>query len=426
MTAWLEKYFLPIAAKIGSEKHLVAIRDSFIAIMPITMAGAFATLLNVFFRDLPGQWGMTGFVEAMQPIIGVNGNVWWGTLAMLSLAFVFSLGYNLSKAYDVAPLAGGLIAFAALITQMPQATADGSMWGYINWQYTQAAGLFTALFVGFIATMIYIWVTKKKLVIQLPDTVPPAVSRAFTAIIPGVISIYTVGILAYLSNTFIGLPINDVISKYVQTPFLGLSQGLISVVITVFAVQLLWMFGLHGTNVLAPVLDGVYLTALQQNNADFMQGVATSDLPYMWTRASFDAYVWMGGAGCSIALIIAIFIFCKRQDTKTVAKLGAPMGIFNINEPIVFGLPIVLNPIYFIPFVFIPVVLAIIAYVATLIGLVPPTFVTIPWIMPPVIYAVMATGGNIMAGVLAIVNLIIAVFLYAPFVLLANKTENNN
>ena len=178
-------------------------------------------------------------------------------------------------------------------------------------------GLFTALFIGFIATLIYIKLTKANLVIKLPDSVPPAVSRAFAAIIPGVISIYAIGILSYVVNTFMGMPINDVISKYVQMPFLGLSQGLISVIITVFAVQLLWMFGLHGTNILAPVLDGVYLTALNENNIAFM---SKADLPYMWTRGSFDAFVWMGGAGCSLALIIAILIFSKKQEAKTVDR----------------------------------------------------------------------------------------------------------
>ena len=149
-----------------------------------------------------------------------------------------------------------------------------------------------------------------------------------------------------------------------------------------------------------------------------------ADLPYMWTRGSFDAFVWMGGAGCSLALIIAILIFSKKQEAKTVAKLSAPMGVFNINEPVTFGLPIVLNPIYFIPFIGIPIILAIIAFFCTSIGLIPPTFVTVPWIVPPVIYAFLATGGNLMAALVALINLVIAVVLYAPFVLMANKADN--
>lgn len=428
-TAWMEEHFVPVAAKIGSQKHLVAVRDAFIAIMPITMAGAFATLLNVFFRDLPTEWGMTEFVEAVQPIIAVNGNVWWGSLAILSMVFVFALGYNVSKAYKTNALAGGLIAFASFIAVTPQAItiagagpkgADVGAWGNLNWGYLDAKGLFTALIVGMIATIIYAKLMNKKVTIKLPDSVPPAVSQAFAAIIPGVIAIYICGTASYLCTQYLGSGIGDLILKYIQQPFLGLSQGLGAVIIVVLAVQLFWFFGLHGTNVLAPVLDGVYLTATTTNNSNY---VAKEAFEYIWTRGSFDAYVWMGGAGCTLALIIAVFIFSKRSEAKTIAKLSAPMGCFNINEPVVFGMPIVLNPIYFIPWMLVPVVLTLVAYGVTAAGLVPPVYNTVPWIMPPVIYAFMATGGSIAAAALAAVNLAIAVAIWAVFVLIANKIE---
>ncbi|MFI3227772.1 MAG: PTS sugar transporter subunit IIC [Clostridia bacterium] len=444
---FMEKHFVPVAAKIGSQKHLVAIRDAFIGIMPVTMAGSIAVLLNVFFRDLPAAWAgyavaagnqgladvFTNFANFMLPIVGINGNVWWGSIAILALVFVFSLGYNISKAYDVNPLAGGLVAFASLITTIPQmATFDATIsgvtetvagWGYLPWGYTQVTGLFSALIVGFITSMIYVTLMKKKVGIKLPDSVPPAVSGAFAAIIPGLVAIYVAATASYLVTTYTGQTINDLIQTYIQTPLLGLSQGLGSVIIITILVQLFWFFGLHGTNVLAPVLDGIYKTALLENNAAFSSGTAVSDLQYIWTRGSFDAFAWMGGAGCSLALIVAIFIFSKREDQRAVAKMSAPMGVFNINEPVVFGLPLVLNPIYIIPFIFVPVILVVIAYLATAIGLVPPVFVEVPWVMPPVIYAFLATGGSPMAALLALVNFVIGTVLWAPFVMLANKVK---
>ncbi|TDW24667.1 PTS system cellobiose-specific IIC component [Breznakia blatticola] len=459
-TNWMEQHFVPVAAKIGSQKHLVAIRDAFIAIMPITMAGAFATLLNVFFRDLPNEWWGAGnsFVSNsfVSGIIGVNGNVWWGTLAILSMVFVFALGYQLAKVYKVPALAGGVVAFAAFITVTPQSafaaidlgetvlgadaleifktagltlgTADAGgtvisgigAWGNLNWSYLNAGGLFTALIVGLVTGVIYCKLMLAKITIKLPDSVPPAVSKAFASIIPGVIAIYIAGIAAYLVNLWTGSSIGDLIFENVQAPFLALSQGFGAVIIVVIAVQLFWFFGIHGTNVLAPVLDGVYLTATTENNVAHTAGKA---MEYMWTRGSFDAYVWMGGAGCSIALIIAIFIFSKRQESKTIAALSAPMGFFNINEPIVFGMPIVLNPIYFIPWMLVPIVLTIIAYAATAAQIVPPVYVPVPWIMPPVVYAILATGGNILAGVLALVNLVIGVVIWGIFVLIGNKVD---
>ncbi len=423
-TQWMEEHFVPVAAKIGSEKHLVAVRDAFINIMPVTMAGAFATLINVFVRDLPNEYlPDLGIADKMSWLIGINGNVWWGSLAILSMAFVFALGYQLSKAYKVNPLPGALVAFSSFIAITPQvAEVEGNVgWGFLNWAYLDAKGLFTALLIGFISTLIYAKLMNKNVTIKLPDSVPPAVSSAFSSIIPGILAIYASATLAFIVGSVTdGMAIGDLILKYVQMPFLGLSQGLGAVIIVVLMVQLFWFFGLHGTNVLGAVLDGTYLTATTMNQAAAEVG---DKLPFVWARGSFDAYVWMGGAGCTIALIIAVLIFSKRAEAKAVAKMSAPMGAFNINEPVVFGMPVVLNPIYFIPWVLVPVVLTVVAYLATSIGLVPPVHVPVPWVVPPVIYAWLATGGSFAAALLALVNLGIGVAIWSVFVILTNKFD---
>lgn len=457
-TTFMEEKFMPVAARIGSQKHLVAVRDSFIAIMPITMVGSIAVLLNVFLRDLPSQAGMTGFVKAMDPIIGVNGNVYFGSIVILSLAFVFALGYNLSKTYEVNAIAGGVIAFASLVTCMGQsavfdyelpgvassvldqlkglgldvaATDGGGVmlngvggWGYIGSGYTGSGGLFTALIVGFICTMIYIKLMQKKVIIKLPDSVPPAVSKAFAAIIPGVVAIYAAGIATQICVTATGFTINQMILEYIQKPLLHLSQGFFSVLFMVFLVQLLWFFGLHGHNVLAPVMDGIYLTALNQNIEVFTASQSTANLPYLWTRGSFDAYCQMGGSGVTLGLIIAIFLFSKREDQRAIAKLSWPMGVFNINEPIIFGMPIVLNPLYLIPWLIVPPICAAIAYGATAIGLIPPVFVSVPWVMPVGIYAFLATGGSFMAALVSVFNLFLSFVIWTPFVMVTNKMKD--
>lgn len=454
-TQWMEQHFLPVAAKIGSQRHLVAIRDAFIGIMPITMVGSVAVLLNVFFRDLPTEWGATGFVEAMSPLISINGNVWFGSIAILALVFVFSLGYNIAKSYNINPLAGGVVAFSSLIVTLPQTAnfsyalpgvnvdnldaltdlglkaqmvgenlnIDVSGWGFIGLNYAGAAGLFTALIIGLLSSMIYVKLMLKGVIIKLPETVPSAVSKAFAAIIPGIVAIYVAATLGYLSVTLFGFSINDLILEYIQKPLLGLSQGLFSVVLITFLVQVFWFFGLHGHNVLAPILDGVYLPALVTNTEAYQAAQSTADLPYIWTRVSFDAYAQMGGSGITLALIIAIFIFSKRKDSRTIAKLGAPMGLFNINEPVVFGMPIVLNPFYVIPWLIIPPITATIAYLLTASGVIPPTFVVVPWVMPAGILAYLATGGSLLAGLVSLFNLFVAFVIWTPFVLLANRVK---
>ncbi|BBA93515.1 MULTISPECIES: PTS sugar transporter subunit IIC [Streptococcus] len=451
----ISEKFMEISGKIGSQRHLIAIRDSFISMMPITMAGTVAVLLNVFLRDIPTNMGWTSFVEAMQPIININGYVYFGTIGIMALVFAFTFGYNLSLMYKVNPLAGGLISFASFISTIPQsitistalngadksllsaleglglkivttngaAALETSEWGAIALKYGGATGLFTALLIGFLATWVYASLVKRNVAIKLPDSVPPAVNKAFAAIIPGTAAVYASSIIAYLAFALTGQSLGDLVSTYIQLPLLGLSQGLGSVVLLTFLVQLFWFFGLHGHNVLAPIMDGIYGVALNENAAAYTATQSAANLPWLWTRGSFDAYAQMGGSGVTLALIIAIFIFSKREEHKMVAKLSAPMGVFNINEPIIFGVPMVLNPLFVIPWLIVPPICAAIAYLATAAGLIPPVFAPVPWITPPGLYAYLATGGNVMAALVSLFNLLIAFLIWTPFVIAANRVK---
>lgn len=431
---WVECSFIPKVTKIASQRHLVAIRDSFIAIMPITMVGSIAVLLNVFFRDIPNANGYTKFVEAMNPLISINGIVWFASFAILSLAFVLSLGYNLAQSYKVNPIAGALVAFASFIALLPQeavfttdingVATQVSSWGFLNVNYLGAQGIFPAMIIGFISSIIYCKLMTHKVTIKLPDSVPPAVNKAFASIIPGVVAIYVCSIISQVIFKLTNKSLIDIISLYIQKPLLGLSQGLLSVVILAFLIQFLWFFGLHGHNVLAPILDGIYQPALLANVEHIAKGGTVKTLPYLWTRGSFDAYLQLGGSGMTLALIISIFIFSKKKANRAVSKMALPMGIFNINEPMIFGMPIVLNPLYFIPFVLVSVVGAIIAYVLTALGVIPPVYVIVPWIMPTGLYAFFATGGSIMAALVSILNLFVAFLIWTPFVLIANKLDD--
>ena len=443
--------FLKIAGKLGSQKHLIAIRDAFIAMFPLTMAGAIAVLLNVLVRDIPTNMGWTGFAEAMKPLIELNGYVYFGTIAIMALAFVFALGYNRAQAEKLNPIAGGLVSFAAFISTIPQtltivtdltgldksvltkltdlglmvsgSNLETSQWVVISVAYAGATGLFAAMLIGLLSAEVYIFFMKKNVIIKMPDSVPPAVNKAFASMIPGIAAIYVSALIGYLSTLLTGQALNDLISTYIQQPLMGLSQGWFSVVLLSFLVQLFWFFGLHGHNVLGPVMDGIYLPALLENTAAYEATKDVSQLPYLWTRGSFDAYGQMGGSGVTIALIIAIFLFSKRQEYRAVAKLSAPMGIFNINEPITFGIPMVLNPLFVVPWLIVPPVCVGIAYAATAAGLIPPVYVSIPWITPPGLYAFLATGGNVMAGLVSLFNVFVAFCIWAPFVIAANKVQ---
>lgn len=366
----------------------------------------------------------------------------------MALAFVFALGYNRSQYEKINPIAGGLISFAAFVSTIPQTVSivtdvsgldksviksltdiglmitesglEVSEWGAIKVAYAGATGLFTAMIIGLLSSEIYCFLMKKKVTIKMPDTVPPAVNKAFASMIPGIVAIYLSALLGFVAVQLSGQSLNDLVSTYIQKPLLGLSQGWFSVVLLSFLVQLFWFFGLHGHNVLGPVLDGIYLPALLENTAAHQAGEA---LPYIWTRGSFDAYGQMGGSGVTIAFIIAVLLFSKRQEYRAVAKLSAPMGVFNINEPVTFGIPMVLNPLFVIPWLIVPPICCGIAYAATAAGLIPPVYVAIPWITPPGLYAFLATGGNVLAGLVSLFNVFVAFLIWTPFVISANKVK---
>ena len=312
---WMETKFMPIAQRIGNQRHLVAIRDGFISIMPVTMAGSVATLLNVFFRDLPNTWWGAGnaFTEACTQLINVNVNVYNGSISILALCFAFTLGYHLCKSYDVSPISGGAVSLASVVATMnfapsfaytladvtPDAvkaleaagltgltvtdagavTMDVVGSSMISTALTSATGLFTALIFGLVCTMIYIKLIQAKLTIKLPDSVPPAVNSAFVAMIPGVAAIFVSAIITQICVVVSGSYPNDLISEFIQRPLLGMSSGFFTVLLVEFLAQLFWFFGIHGMNVLAPITEGIYTPALLENLAVWNATGDLSQLP---------------------------------------------------------------------------------------------------------------------------------------------------
>lgn len=415
---WMEEKFIPVAGKIGSQRHLAAIRDGFVGIMPIVLAGAIAVLLN----NTLGSW-IPPLGNILTPI---NGNVWWGTLAMLGLLVTFSIGYNLAKSYNEDGLVAGIISVAAFITTLPQAHGDAG-WGYLHWGYLDANGIFTGMIVALIATEIFVKLTKRGLTIKMPDTVPPAVIKSFAAIIPGFIALMFFGALTLIIDKAGLGSLFELVFNVIQRPLMNITQGVAAVILIPILMNLLWFFGVHGANIFEPIMQSVYLPALTANYDAVMAG---GEAPHLVTKAFFDSFVHLGGSGASLAIIIAIFIVVrKRREYREVAKLSLPLGIFQINESVIYGLPIVLNPIMFIPFLLVPGVLSLIAYIATAAGIVPATYVQIPWITPVGIGAFLATGakgfGSVMAALLALINLAIATLIYLPFIAAAERQVTN-
>ncbi|MEN2766865.1 PTS cellobiose transporter subunit IIC [Ornithinibacillus xuwenensis] len=414
-----EDKFLPVAGRIGAQRHLVAIRDGFAAILPLIIIGSLAVLIN----NLP----IEPFQNFMVNIFGeswkdLGGYIWNGTFAIISLVVAIGVSYSLARAYNVDALAAALVSVSSFIILTPL-TEDGSG---LSLHWMSASGLFVSLLVAVVATEIFRKLAQMNLAIKMPDGVPEAVSRSFASLIPAMIVLFIFGLLQVLFIDVIGTSLQDLIYKAVQAPFQNVAGTLPAVLGIEFTKSFLWFFGLHGSNILEPVIESVYLPGLLENTALFEQGVSAHDVPNIITKPFLDVFVAMGGTGTGISLLIAIFITVKAKQVRSLGKMSAPAALFNINEPIIFGLPIVLNPILFVPFLLVPLVNVTIAYFATSIGFVPKTVVMVPWTTPPIIGGYLATGGSIAGSVLQLFNLAVGALLYLPFLKVLDRTMVKN
>lgn len=426
----VERKVVPIASKIGSQRHLVAIRDSFAGLMPIIMAGAIAVLVN---NVLFVPWGLlAGFIGAEHPfILFANEHfapffsiVDSGTLALLSLALVNVIAQNRAREEGEDPTATSIVAIGSFMLLGALYRNNEIASSYIT-NFLGVTGIFVGIFVGLIASEIYIAVVKKGWVIKLPDTVPPAVAKGFSGIIPGMITIFIFAIVSYCFTVFAGVSIFTWFENNISDLFLGLSQGLGVILFVSILLPLFWFFGLHGANLLEAFLAPTYGTLGTQNLQMFSQeGITTvKDGLAVWVRNSWDIYTFIGGAGALLMLIIAILVFGKVKEDREIARLSLVPAIFQINEPISFGLPVVLNPIYLIPLVFSQPIMAAIGYFATSVGFAGPIVNSVPWTTPPVLNAYLATNGDLGATLVSLFNAILAFGMYVPFVMIANRTK---
>ena len=412
---WMEEHFIPIAAKIGSQRHLVAIRDGFATLTPLIMAGAFATLFNnlgfEFYQNfmnwlLPANWKNFG------------GDIWNASFGLMSILVVFSISYHLARSYDKDGLSAGVVSVAAS-WMLYKTTEDGKL----PLTFVGSQGLFVAIIVAIIATEIFVkLIGNPKLVIKMPDGVPPAVAKSFAALIPSIVVLcVTAGILEIFK--VLGLPdIHQALFNVIQAPLQGVAGSLGGVLVIVFMIHLLWFFGLHGSNIMAPIINALLLPLTILNTEAFANGKPAE---YILNSQFIDSYVNMGGSGTTIALLIAILIIAKRKSAqqKMMVGLGIAPGCFNINEPVIFGMPIILNPIYFVPFILAPMACTVIAYALTAIGFAPKVVVMAGWTTPPILGAILSTN-SIRGGITALICLAAAVVIYLPFVAMAAKQEN--
>lgn len=441
----------------ANNKYLSAIKNAFQNFMPATIAGAVAVVWTcVVVNSTSGLGIFFSPIMALEPFNAVFNAVQSATIGFIAVGICMLVGQEIAEAngehgsaypavlsfimwITVTPLSHSIIGLQAgvdstgvavsIATVLQNAGFDGSgagMFSGISTSYTGATGLFTGLIIGILGMELYCALRKvDALKIKMPEMVPPGVSRAFEVTIPTFISLMIIATIGWLTTSLLGLPLNDLISTYVQQPLKNIiGSNIVAVMILYVIIMLFWCVGIHGNNMVAAVKSTIFDPMIVENMEIYSKTQDMNQVPNVLNIVMMQMFAEWGGSGITLALIIAIFLFSKREDNRTIATLSVVPGLFNINETMTFGIPLVLNPILDIPFIFAPVITVLVGYILTLIGFCPKAVISVPWTTPPILMGFLATGGNIMGAVSQIIVIALAVVIYTPFLLTYEKQQN--
>lgn len=402
---FLEEKVQPIGVKIGGQRHLLAVRDGLVLSMPLIIVGSLFLVLSSL--PIPGYQALIAsvFGDEWTSTMGFVVNSTFGVMALISS---FGIANSLVKSYNMDGNTAGIISLCSLLLVTPLTKDNG-----IDMSYMGSKGLFVSLMIGLMVGEIYRRMVQADIVIKLPESVPPAVSKSFVALIPAAVCLTLFWVLRLVIAS-VGLGnLHEVIGKIVGVPLSYIGGGFIGGLVAVFVTGLFWSVGILGWDLVQSVLNPLWLQMLDENRVAFQAG---EEIPHILNTTFFNVFVWMGGSGSIIGLAILLMFFSKSRQNKELGKLGFPPNVFNISEPIMFGFPVVMNPLILIPFTITPIVIYMISYTAMATGIVAKTAgILVPWTMPPIIGGYLATGGHVSGAVLQLVCLFISILIYYPF-----------
>lgn len=409
----LQEKMGPIAYKLDSNRYLSAIKTGFFGAMPILIIGS----VFLLFANLP----IPGYADFMASIMGENWTTYFMvpydmTMNIMTIFVVFGIAKDLAHHYKVDDLAAVVIAVVAFFILTPTIADTGGANG-IPTSNLGASGLFVGMITAILAVEISRWVEQRGWTIKMPDSVPSNVARSFTALIPAFFVIVIFDLIRIGFSFTAYDTAQAFIFQILQTPLTALGSSLPATIVVLLFEGLLWSFGIHGSNIVGAVMQPIWLSLTADNAAAFS---AHEALPHIVNYQFYSNFIKVGGAGGTLGLAILCVFVAKSAQFKTLGKLAIAPGIFNINEPLIFGIPIVLNPVMMIPFIITPVVLAIVAYFAMATGLVDFTNGTnLPWTTPPIVSGFLLNGWR--GALLQVVQIGLSMAIYFPFF----KLEDN-
>ncbi|WP_125702287.1 PTS sugar transporter subunit IIC [Lacticaseibacillus daqingensis] len=403
-TDTLNNKILPKVMKIGELKAVGAIRDGFAVILPLIMAGSFFLICI----NLPTLLHFDGAINA------ILGNGWGDKLAyavnatfnIMGLAASASIAYFYAREHKIEPFSPAIANMAAYMLTIPLTKAGDVPLGQLG-----SLGLFVAIVLSFLTVHVFKFMQEKHIEIHLPESVPPNVAHSFSAMFP-TIAVVVIVLLVRLLVEGVGMEsINSVITIVLGAPLKKVGGGYLGGLAYVLVVHLLWAVGIHGGNIANSIMSPIFLQQLDENRKAVAAGLPIPNI----ISDSFWVFVHIGGSGVVLALALLIVFRSKSAQNKQLGKLGIGPTLFSINEPIMFGLPVIFNPIILIPYVVSVVVVFTISYYAMYSGLVPRTNgIMVHWTTPVFVSGYLVTG-SIRGVLLQLVNMVVATLIYLPF-----------
>ncbi|MCS3407335.1 PTS sugar transporter subunit IIC [Serratia sp. AKBS12] len=413
------------ANKFNSYRYIMAIKASFITLMPVIIVGAFSVLISNMVMDPKNglaSFAMFSFLADFKPIMS---SINYATLSFLNIGAVFLIGIELGKINGSRSLFPGLLAVICFIAVTPttvELMVNNQMQvvkDVLAKQFSDTRSLFLGMFIAILSVELYSRLeTLDRLKIKMPESVPPNVSASFSALIPAIITVVAIATFGFAFHRVTGIYLYDAVYQVVQQPLETVVQSLPGILILMFVAQLFWVIGIHGNQMVKPIREPLLLGAIMVNMTAFEQG---KEIPNIITMPFWDVYMSIGGSGITLGLLFAVMIATKRKEMREISKLSLGPSFFNINEPVIFGMPIMLNPILAIPFIITPLITGTIGYFATSIGFAGKAVVMVPWTTPPIINAWLSTAGSMGAVVTQLICIVVATLIYLPFVKVAAR-----
>ncbi len=406
LIAVIEQKITPMAGAIGQQKYVTSIRDGFITALPFMIVGSFL-LVFIFPPFSPDTtWGFARawlqFSLDHRDALMLPFNF---SMGVMTLFIAVGIAASLAKHHNLDSLTAGMLSLMSFLL-----VAAPLKDGQISTAYFSGQGIFTAILVAIYSTELYAFLKRHNITIRLPPEVPAGVARSFEILIPVLAIVLTLHPLNLFIEAQLGMIIPEAIMSLVK-PLVAASDTLPAILLSVLVCQVLWFTGIHGALIVTGIMNPFWMANLSINQAAMAAGTA---IPHIYVQGFWDHYLLIGGVGSTLPLALML-LRSKAVHLRTIGRMGVVPGVFNINEPILFGAPIIMNPLFFLPFVLVPMINATLAYFALKLDLVSRVVSMTPWTTPAPIGASWAANWSFSPVIMCLICMATAMVMYLPF-----------